>query len=119
MRIREGDVVEVIAGNWIGERGKVQRVSRGRKGKGQRVGQWDPNRTRVVIEGVNLIVKHQRPTGQIRTQTGRIQLEAPIHISNVALVCPHCDRPTRVGTMMSADGKRVRMCKKCGQAIDE
>ena len=119
MKIREGDVVEIIAGNWIGERGKILRVVRGRKGKGRYVGQRDPNRDRVVIEGLNLVIKHQRPTGQVRTQTGRIQHEAPIHVSNVALVCPHCDQPTRIGITFSTDGRRLRTCKKCGQAIDE
>ncbi len=118
MRIREGDMVEVVAGNWVGERGKVQRVVRGRKSKGRLVGQRDRNRDRVVVEGLNLITKHQRPTGQVRTQTGRIQLEAPIHVSNLALVCPHCNEHTRVGITRTPDNRRVRTCKKCGQFID-
>jgi len=118
MKIREGDTIRVVSGNWRDEEGKVQRVIRGRKGKGRYVGQLDPQNNRVVVAGLNLITKHQRPTGQVRTQTGRIQLEAPLHISNVALVCPHCNLPTRVAMEQTADGQFARTCKKCGQYID-
>jgi len=118
MRIRKGDTVEVISGNWLGERGEVKRVVRGCKRKGRYVSQHDPDHDRVVVAGINLITKHQRPTGQVRTQAGRIQLEAALHVSNVSLVCPHCDQRTRVVMAQIADGRHARTCKKCGQYID-
>jgi large subunit ribosomal protein L24 len=67
---------------------------------------------------VNLIIKHQRRTGDVRTQVGRIEREAPIHISNVMLVCPACKEATRVGFRHLEDGARVRYCKRCDEAID-
>ncbi len=118
MRIREGDTIEVVAGNWTGERGEVQRVIHGRKGKGRYVGQRNPNGDRVIVSGINMRTKHQRATGQVQTQAGRIQLEGPIHVSNVVLVCPHCDQPTRVGITRTADNRRARTCRKCGQYVD-
>lgn len=117
MHIKTGDTVEVIRGEHRGERGQVQRVLRGRR-SGREQGEPDPNRDRVVIAGVNLVTKHQRRTGNIRTQTGRIEREAPLHISNVMLVCPNCGKLTRVGHTIHDDGDKVRTCKKCNQPID-
>lgn len=117
MHIRTGDTVEVIRGDYRGERGQVQRVLPGRTSY-RRTGRPDPNKTRVVVAGVNLVVKHQRRTGNVRTQTGRIEREAPIHISNVMLVCPTCGKATRVGHQIAADGSKSRVCKKCGALID-
>ena len=71
-----------------------------------------------MVAGVNLIKKHQRRTGNVNTQFGIIEREAPIHISNVMLVCPKCSKPTRVAHHEHADGSRSRACKKCGQDID-
>jgi large subunit ribosomal protein L24 len=67
---------------------------------------------------VNLVIKHQRRTGDVRTQVGRIELEAPIHISNVMLVCPSCREATRVGFRVFDDGTKARYCKRCDEAID-
>ncbi len=119
MHIRTGDTVEVIRGEQSGERGEVQRVLRGRFG-GRMAGQPNPNDVRVIVAGVNMITKHQRRTGNIRTQTGRIEREAPIHISNVMLVCPNCGKPTRVGHKLMEDGSKVRQCKNegCRQTMD-
>jgi large subunit ribosomal protein L24 len=117
MHIKTGDTVEVIRGDHKGERGEVQRVLRGRR-SGRQGGQVDPNGHRIVVAGVNLVYKHQRRTGNIRTQTGRIEREAPLHISNVMLVCPHCGKPTRVSYQVYEDGSKVRVCKKCGLNID-
>jgi len=114
-RIRKGDTVEVIAGDDLGDRGEVQRVLPGRKPKS---GERDPNRDRVVVAGVNLIKKHQRRTGDVRTQTGIIEREAPIHVSNVMLVCPKCGDRTRVAVRRFPDGSKARVCKKCGEVID-
>lgn len=118
MKIKKGDIVEVVAGNHKGQRGEVQRIVRGRVKWGRAKGQWDPNHDRVVIAGVNLVKKHQRRTGRVNTQTGIIEREAPLHHSNVMLVCPECDAPTRVGVDRSS-GKKVRTCKACGKAIDK
>ncbi len=117
MRIKTGDTVEVISGEHKGERGEVQRVLRGKR-SGRQSGQSDPNKNRLVVAGVNLIIKHQGRTGNIRTQTGRIEREAPLHVSNVMLVCPQCNEASRIGVEMLPDGSKVRRCKKCGQPID-
>ena len=104
MKIKKGDSVQVISGEDKDMRGTVHTV--------------DPDKGRVVVSGVNIVKKHQRPTGNVRTQAGIIELEAPIQISNVALVCPHCDLPTRVGYRIGDDGSKSRMCRKCGEIID-
>jgi large subunit ribosomal protein L24 len=78
----------------------------------------DHNQDRVVVQGVNIIIKHQRRTGDVRTQFGRIELEAPIHISNVMLVCPSCKEATRVGFRTLDDGSKARYCKSCDENID-
>lgn len=106
VRIKMGDTVEVISGSHRGERGEVLRVL--------------PKESRLVVQGINLRKKHQR---QIqaggRTMTpGIIQFEAPIHISNVMLVCPSCGEPTRVAVTRE-DGMRRRVCKHCETIIDK
>ena len=126
-RIKRGDTVEVIAGRDAAAarreghnlRGTVHRVIHGYEidRRHQKV-RRDHNRDRVVVQGVNLITKHQRRTGDIRTQVGRIEREAPIHISNVMLVCPSCREATRVGFRVFEDGVKTRYCKKCDEVID-
>jgi len=117
-KIRKGDTVQVISGNEVGVRGEVEqvlnhwKVSRNR----QRTGR-DTDATKVVIRGVNIRKKHQRATGQTRTQTGIIEVEAPVHISNVMLVCPSCDEAARVGIVLEGD-KKARLCKSCKTVID-
>jgi large subunit ribosomal protein L24 len=105
-RIKHGDTVEVISGNDRGVRGSVQHVY--------------PKEGRVVVQGVHIVKKHQRPVraGRGQVQTGIIELEAPVHISNVMLVCPHCHQRTRVGFVRREDRRKVRVCKKCGEAVD-
>jgi large subunit ribosomal protein L24 len=118
MKIRQGDTVEIIAGDESGERGTVRDVLRGwRIDRRNRRVERDPGKDRLIVSGRNFIKKHQRPISQTRTQTGIIELEAPIHISNVALVCSHCDEWTRVGIAL-VDGVKVRKCKRCGEVID-
>lgn len=102
-RVRKGDTVEVIAGDERGNRGVVHAVL--------------PKEGRVVIEGINIIKKHQRPTGRVRTQTGIIEREGPLHLSNVRPVCPKCDRGVRVGYRRLEDGSMVRYCKRCGENV--
>jgi large subunit ribosomal protein L24 len=121
-RIRSGDTVEVISGNDKGMRGTVRRFLPARKGKYRGRGRRSAYQDRVLVSGVNLVKKHQRPiapSGAPRTQTGIIEFEAPIHISNVMLVCPHCSQRVRVGFRFLEDGKKVRFCKKCDEAIDQ
>jgi large subunit ribosomal protein L24 len=124
MKIKKGDTVEVISGNDRGLRGTVHRVLVGRVSRKRRMRMGTrrvplaPNRDRVVVSGIHLVKKHQRPTGDVRTQVGIIEREAPIHISNVALVCPHCEQRTRVGHRILENGDKARFCKRCAQAID-
>ncbi len=103
-RIRKGDTVEVVSGDERGSRGAVQRV--------------EPQRGQVVVHGINLVKKHQRRTGQVRTQTGIIEFEAPIDISNVQVVCSSCDRPSRIRFEVQEDGTKVRTCVRCGKPLD-
>ncbi len=106
MRIKRGDTVMVISGNDKGETGTVQRVL--------------PEGSRVVVSGINIIKKHQRPVqtgGRSKTQPGIIEFEAPVHISNVQLVCPSCHKPTRVEYAFSEDGRKVRVCKRCDAVV--
>lgn len=102
-KIRRGDTVQVVAGDERGSRGTVHSVL--------------PGERRVVVEGINIIKKHQRRTGRVRTQTGIIEREAPIRISNVAFVCPRCDRAVRVGLRILEDGSKVRYCKRCDESV--
>jgi len=104
MKIRKEDTVEVISGDDKGTRGKVNNVL--------------PKERRVVVAGVNMVKKAQRRTSNVRTQTGIIEREAPIQISNVALVCPHCNQATRVGYQVAPDGSKARVCRKCGEVIE-
>jgi large subunit ribosomal protein L24 len=126
-RIKKGDTVEVIAGKDAAAarregkkvHGTVHRVIRGYKiDRFRRKIGRDTSKDRVVVQGVNLIIKHQRRTGDVRTQVGRIEREAPIHISNVMLVCPSCKEATRVGFRVFEDGAKSRYCKHCDEAID-
>lgn len=107
MRIKVGDEVEVIAGNDKGVRGTVQRIL--------------PHKNRLVISGVNVVKKHQKPKqtgGRAPAQGGIIEFEAPIDISNVMLVCPDTGEPTRIGVRRDEDGVRIRYSKKSGKDID-
>ena len=103
MKIKAGDTVEVIAGNDKGTRGTVRVVM--------------PKEQRIVVSGVKLVKKAQRRTANMRTEPGIIEMEAPVHVSNVMLVCPRCDKPTRIGVEDSG-GSRVRVCRKCNEVID-
>jgi large subunit ribosomal protein L24 len=118
MNIKKGDKVIVLSGDDRGRQGEVQRVVHAKWGKGRKAGEPKPDANRVVVAGINLIKKHQRRTGNVNTQFGIIEREAPLHLSNVMLVCPKCGKPTRVAHQIFADGSRGRLCKECGEAID-
>ena len=100
-KIRRNDRVMVIAGKDRGKVGKVKKVL--------------PRKARAIVEGVNIIKKHQKPTPG--NQGGIVENEASIHISNLMLICPKCTDPVRVGYKVLEDGSKVRVCKKCGEAI--
>ena len=100
-KIRTGDTVLVTTGRNKGQRGKV------------RLNLME--RDRVVIEGVNIVKKHVK-RGRAR-QAGIVEVEAPLHVSNVRLICPNCELPTRVGVRANDDGKNERYCKKCEQTV--
>lgn len=103
MYIRKGDTVEVVAGNDAGTRGTVLSVNR-RKGK-------------VVVEGVNRVYKHVRRGHPKSPQGGRLHTELPIDASNVMLICPQTDKPTRVGVRISEDGSKELYAKKSGARL--
>jgi len=101
MKIKKGDTVLIIAGKYRGKKGKVLKTF--------------PKEKKILVEGVNLVKKHQRPKktgekGQI------VELLKPIDISNTKLICPKCAKPTRIGYKI-IEGKKYRICKKCGQEI--
>ena len=100
-KIRSGDTVLVTSGRNKGQKGKV------------RLNMIE--RDRVVVEGVNIVKKHIK-RGRAR-QAGIVEVEAPLHVSNVRLICPNCKLPTRVGVREGSDGKNVRYCKKCDALI--
>ncbi len=104
MRIKKGDVVRVMAGNDRGKQGKVLKVF--------------PDTGRVIIEKINLIKRHQRRTQQ-NQQGGIVEKEAPVHVSNVMLVCPNTKQPTRIGKEILRDGSRARVSKKSGEMLSD
>ena len=108
-KIRKDDTVIVIAGK---DRHKPE--PKDRTGKVLRV---IPETQRVIVERMHLVKRHVRRQSQ-QQQGGIIEQESAIHISNVLLVCPRCQQPTRVGFAVQADGGRARVCKKCREAID-
>ena|SRR5581483_10384383 len=99
-RIRRDDTVEVLKGRDRGKRGKVRRVI--------------PSENRAVVADVNVMRKHVKPGGQAR-QAGIIDIEAPIQLANLALVCSKCGKRTRVGFRVLEDGSKGRVCKACGE----
>ena len=104
MKIKKGDVVLVISGNYKGKKGKVREVI--------------TKKDRLVVEGVNLRKVHTKPRRQ-GEPGGILEKELPISITNVKLVCPSCGEPTRVGFMFLEDKQKVRYCKKCNEIADK
>ena len=103
MRLRRDDTVLVTKGRDRGKQGRVQEVF--------------PAHGKVLVEGVNIVLRHTKPTANVR-QGGIIQKELPVRVSNLVLVCIHCTRPTRVGYRTLADGTKARTCKKCREVIE-
>jgi large subunit ribosomal protein L24 len=102
-KIRKGDRVQVLAGRDKGKRGEVISVS--------------PKEDRALVQGVNMVKRHQKPAGMARPG-GIIEKEAPIHLSNLALIDPASDKPTRVGFKLLEDGTKVRIGRPSGEVLD-
>ena len=103
--IRKNDSVIVTTGKDRGKRGRVLKVL--------------PEKNRVIVEGVNFIKRHTKPNPQRGVKGGVIEREAPLHASNVQVVCPDCGRATRIGRKILGDGRKVRICRKCEGVVDK
>jgi len=103
MKIRKNDTVLVIAGKDRGKKGRVRFAY--------------PKKERVLVEGINFIKKHTRAMGQVR-QAGIIEREAPIHVSDVMLLCSKCNHPARIGFRFLEGDRKVRVCHVCHEVID-
>jgi large subunit ribosomal protein L24 len=104
VHVKKGDQVAVVSGKHKGKRGKVLRVM--------------PEDNRVIVEGVNMVKKHQRPTQKIM-QGGIIDKEAPLSASAVMIWCTKCQEPSRTGVKVLDNGKKVRTCARCGDVLDK
>lgn len=104
LSIKKNDTVIVIAGSEKGKKGRVLSIY--------------PSKGRLLIEKINMIRKHMKPSRKY-AQGGIIEKEAPLHISNIMLICPKCNKPTRISNASLEAGKKVRMCKKCREVMDE
>jgi large subunit ribosomal protein L24 len=102
--IKKEDTVMVTTGKEKGKRGRVISVM--------------PKDDKLLVEQVNMIKKHMKPNRQYQ-QGGIIEKEASLHRSKVMLVCPKCDKPTRIGNKVLEDGRKLRACKKCGEVMDK
>jgi large subunit ribosomal protein L24 len=104
LHVKKDDMVMIIAGKDKGKSGRVSRVF--------------PTKGRVVVENVNVVKRHTRPS-QTHGEGGIIEKEAPIQGSNVQLLCPGCNKPTRTGIRNLEDGSKARFCKKCNEIVDK
>src|SRR5499426_58294 len=102
--IKKNDEVYVLRGKDRGKTGRVLIVL--------------PKDQKIVVEGVQMIKRHTRPNPQRNIKGGIVEKEAPIHISNVAVVCKNCKKHTRIANQILSDGRRGRACKKCGNVIE-
>ena len=104
-RLKKDDTVQVIAGRDAGKQGKVLKVLR--------------DKNRVIVQGVGFVRRHTRPNPQRNIKGGIAEREAPIHASNVMVVCGECGKRTRIGSKTMADGHRVRVCRHCQGVLDK
>ena len=102
LKIKKGDTVQVLAGEDRGKQGRVLSVN--------------AEKQRAIVEGVNMVTKHTKPNAK-HPQGGRVNMDAPIHISNIALLDPKSGKPTRVSVRVKEDGKKVRVATKSGEEI--
>ncbi len=103
LKIKKNDIVKVMTGKEKGKKGKILMVF--------------PREKKVIVERLNIVKRHTRPTQQMR-QGGIIEKEGKIHISNVMIVCNKCDKTTRVSMKILENGKKIRTCKHCGEMLD-
>jgi large subunit ribosomal protein L24 len=103
MRLRSNDNVLITKGKDRGKQGRIQRTV--------------PGSDMVLVDGVNVVMRHTKPTTQVR-QGGIIQKEMPIHASKVMLICNHCQQPTKIASRFLADGTKARACRKCQEVIE-
>lgn len=103
MQVRKNDSVMVISGRERGKTGKVLRVL--------------SKKDAILVERVNMVKRHSRPRGP-QQPGGIVEKEAPIRVSNIMLMCDKCNAPVRVGHRVLGDGKKVRLCKRCGESLD-
>jgi large subunit ribosomal protein L24 len=104
MNVHRDDNVMILAGRDSGKTGRVIRVL--------------TKEDRVLVEKVNMVKRHTRPNQQV-PQGGIVEKEAPVHVSNVMVICNKCGKPTRVAHKKLSTGKNVRLCKKCGEILDK
>ncbi|HEX6738904.1 MAG TPA: 50S ribosomal protein L24 [Vicinamibacteria bacterium] len=104
-RLRKNDLVVVVSGKDAGKQGKVLKVI--------------PEKNRVIVQGVGFIRRHTRPNPQRNIKGGIAEREAPIHASNVMIVCGECGKRTRIGAKLLADGKKARICRHCEGVLDK
>lgn len=104
LHVKKDDMVTVIAGKEKGKTGRIIRVF--------------PDKGRVVVENLNVVKRHTRPT-RANAQGGIVEKEAPLDSSNVLLLCASCNKPTRTGFRILEDGSKVRFCKKCNEIVDK
>jgi len=107
--IRKGDTVVILSGKDSGRSGKVI--------------ESNPRKGTVVVDGINIVTKHQKPRGQSasrisRTQMGRIKSPGPMNVSKVMLICPKCEKSTRVAKKKTESGVSTRVCRNCGELLD-
>ncbi len=107
--IKTGDEVLIITGK--------DRSYKGSQRRG-RVIEVFPDDERIIVDGINVQRRAMRQTQQVR-QAGIVEMPGPIHVSNVMLICPNCDAPTRIGYRVRENGEKVRVCKQCDKDIDE
>lgn len=103
LQVKNTDRVMIIAGKDKGKDGNVKKVN--------------PTDGTVVVEGLNMVTKAQKPQPMAGIQGGLIKIEAPVDASNVMVICPACEKPTRIKHDV-VEGKKVRVCKKCGEQLD-
>jgi large subunit ribosomal protein L24 len=101
--LKKNDTVLIITGDEKGKKGRVLSI--------------DPDNKSLLVERLNMIKKHMKPSKKY-AQGGIIEKESPVHQSNVMLVCPKCSKPTRIGNSILENGKKFRSCRKCGEVVD-
>lgn len=102
LHVKKGDTVQILSGKDKGKQGKIISAQ--------------PDKAKVVVEGINKVKRHSKPSMKV-PQGGIISKEMPLHVCKVQLVCPACNKPTRIAHKLQA-GKNARVCKKCGEVIE-